>query len=691
MSCPESLHTASTVSRLLVRLVARPNESHFAVLHRQDGAGVEVYCGEIVDVETVRDIPLPGQPGAPGAVLAILPFGQVRELGFTSQDDRTPLRCLLVRETEMITLDAALAALPDTSVPAEPLGFDIADSDYAATVARVLDEEIGRGEGANFVIRRDYQARTTVAPAHAALSWLRRLLIQESGAYWSFAVHLGEHTAVGATPERHVSARDGNVFMNPISGTYRYPTHGLDHNDLLRFLTDTKETEELFMVVDEELKMMCRICGEGGQVLGPYLKPMSALAHTEYLLHGLSDQDVRDILRQTMFAPTVTGSPVGNATRVIARHEQSGRGYYAGVLALLTPASAEATDQAPAGTAPPEHRVNLDAPILIRAAHIDPTGNVRIPVGATLVRHSRPDDEVAETRTKASGVLRALGIDVGAASQAGASATPDPDHGAESTAEDAAERRARLGQQSAEHPDVLAALARRNDTLSPFWLNPQHDDPVHGLAGRHAVLVDAEDAWTDMLAQLLRRLGMSAAVTRWTEPLDAAEPDVLVCGPGPGDPRDRCDRRVSTMREIITHRLQSGGPLLAVCLSHQILAHHLHFPVRPLARPYQGTQRHTRIFDHQATLGYYNTFSAYTADRPVNDADNGTGRRLRPAGIEIAADPETREIHALRGPGFISVQGHLESLLSTHGPHLLSQLLTELLDPVTRSGLSGRD
>ena len=83
------------------------------------------------------------------------------------------------------------------------------------------------------------------------------------------------------------------------------------------------------MVVDEELKMMCDICHEGGLVLGPYLKPMSHLVHTEYLLAGRTRRDVREVLRDSMFAATVTGSPVENACRLIARYEQHGRGYYA--------------------------------------------------------------------------------------------------------------------------------------------------------------------------------------------------------------------------------------------------------------------------------------------------------------------------------------------------------------------------
>ena len=44
------------------------------------------------------------------------------------------------------------------------------------------------------------------------------------------------------------------------------------------------------MVVDEELKMMCDICSEGGQILGPYLKPMTHLIHTEYILAGRTHQ-----------------------------------------------------------------------------------------------------------------------------------------------------------------------------------------------------------------------------------------------------------------------------------------------------------------------------------------------------------------------------------------------------------------
>ncbi len=80
------------------------------------------------------------------------------------------------------------------------------------------------------------------------------------------------------------------------------------------------------MVVDEELKMMSAVCSDGGRITGPHLKEMSRLTHTEYMLRGRSTLDPRDILRETMFAPTVTGSPMQNACTVIARHETAPRG-----------------------------------------------------------------------------------------------------------------------------------------------------------------------------------------------------------------------------------------------------------------------------------------------------------------------------------------------------------------------------
>ncbi|MEU1023485.1 chorismate-binding protein, partial [Streptomyces sp. NPDC005904] len=363
----------------------------FALLRRRtpgrDHDTVEVLIGPTGTYDRLADIP---------EGLALVPFRQIRERGFDVRDDGTPLTVLTPEETYELPLDAALAALPAHDVRVEGGAFDVDDAAYADIVGRVLREEIGRGEGANFVIRRTYEGQIPGFGRADALALFRRLLVGERGAYWTYVVHTGERTLVGASPEVHVRMSGGTVVMNPISGTYRYPAGGPTADDLLAFLADGKEIEELSMVVDEELKMMCTVGDRGGVVIGPRLKEMAHLAHTEYELRGKSSLDVREVLKETMFAATVTGSPVQNACRVIERHEAGGRGYYAGALALV------GRDAGGAQT--------LDSPILIRTADICAAGRLRVPVGATLVRGSDPAGEVAETHAKAAGVLAALGV-----------------------------------------------------------------------------------------------------------------------------------------------------------------------------------------------------------------------------------------------------------------------------------------
>lgn len=402
------------------------------------------------------------------------------------------------------------------------------------------------------------------------------------------------------------------------------------------------------MVVDEELKMMSAVCSDGGRITGPHLKEMSRLTHTEYMLRGSSTMDPREILRETMFAPTVTGSPMQNACTVIKRHETSPRGYYSGVAALFTPSAGAAGH-------------DLDAPILIRTAYLV-DGRLRVPVGATLVRHSDPDGEVGETHGKAAGVLGAIG------------AIPR-DEAAERAARDEdapAEVRAPLG----DDPEIAALLASRNERLAPFWLNPQDDEP-HGIgSGLTALVVDAEDRFTTMLGHQLHHLGFAVVITPWNEVTDAsvAAADLVVAGPGPGDPRDLSSARIARLRSVVDARRASGRPLLAVCLSHQMLADTLGIELAPLASPHQGLQKTVDVFGVPASIGFYNTFTARVAPgtTTVGDAEHVT---------EVSADAVSGDVYALRGPGYASVQGHLESILSRDGLETLERLIAHALAP----------
>ena len=613
----------------------------WAIIRRSTRAGdkdtVGLVGGRRSVVESLLDVPLEEGPPADGHIadrLLAIPFRQVAERGFEAHDDGTPLVVVDV-ETELeFSVAEVVEAIDDTGVEfTDRGGFETDDAAYAKVVDTIIRDEIGQGEGANLVVGRHYRAKVADWGTATALTVFKRLLERERGAYWTYVFFTGDRFLIGASPERHVSIHDGDVRMNPISGTFRIPREGDVKGSLLEFLRDEKEIYELFMVVDEELKMMCDICHEGGQVLGPFLKPMTHLVHTEYLLAGRTDRDPREVLRDTMYAATVTGSPVENACRLIKAYESEGRGYYGAALAIL------GRDERGGPV--------VDSPIVIRSADVDLEGNLKVTAGATLVRDSDAAYEVAETHAKAGGILSAFGL------------VPPAPVPTVPVAELAADE------------DVLIALNARNRRLSSFWLTDQGDeDPDPRLAGRSVVILDGEDDFVNMLRHVMGVIGLSSTVVRHEDYVPGCLDghDLVIVGPGPGDPRDDTDPKMQALRSAVAALLEGGQPFLAVCLGHQALCHQLGLPLAYKDIVFQGTQSPVRLDGRTERVGFYNTFVGRV----------GEGAEL-PAGVEVDTDPETGDVHALRGPHYRGIQFHAESILTQNGFDLLHTLVRDLL------------
>jgi len=620
---------------LIDRIVAGEVGS-FALLHRPEaGAGglVDVLAGEMSEPASLGAIPLEPGPAAGPAheTLVVIPYRQLAERGYAAPDDGAPLLAMRITGQAQAMVPDLMGRIGDAPLTLSPPSFDIPDDAYADLVRRVINDEIGTGAGANFVIKRTVQAEIADYSVHSALAIFARLLRYEQGAYWTFLVHTGQRTFVGASPERHVSLSGGQAVMNPISGTYRYPAGGATFAGITEFLNDRKETDELYMVLDEELKMMGRICETGGRVTGPRLKEMARLAHTEYFIGGRTGRDVREILRETLFAPTVTGSPVENAARVIERYEPGGRGYYSGVVALI-------------GRDAQGERA-LDSAILIRTADIDSAGQLRLGVGATVVRGSVPAAEAEETRAKAAGVLGA--IEAGAGGRFGS------------------------------HPEVVAALSRRNAGIAQFWLGTGGDGPAGPLDGLKALVVDAEDTFTAMSGHQLTALGLAVTIRGYDEIHRFADHDLVVLGPGPGDPRLTGDPKIAALRRSVDELLALRKPFLAVCLSHQVLCSRLGLELACHRVPHQGLQREIDLFGVTERVGFYNTFFARS---PRDHHDAG------PLGtVRVSRDPATGEVHALAGPGFASMQFHAESVLTVGGPGILARAIQGALAQEARA------
>ncbi|MET0952197.1 MAG: anthranilate synthase family protein [Aeromicrobium sp.] len=621
---------------VLDELLAQPA---FALIRVRESDTVTLVGGPRTDLESLADIPLKAGTGRAWDHLVLVPYAQARERGFEAHQDGTPLSSIEVAYSAEVPLDDLLAALPDVPVEfTDRGGFETTDDEYAGIVRQIIDDEIGQGQGANLVIGRHYRAQVADWGHDRALTVFRRLLERERGAFWTFLIFTGDRYLIGASPERHVSLEAGQVRMNPISGTFRMrglETHADKKRELLKFLQDEKEIYELFMVVDEELKMMCDICHEGGLVLGPYLKPMTHLVHTEYLLAGRTHRDVRQVLRDSMFAATVTGSPVENACRLIKKYEPEGRGYYASVAALI----GRDDDGAPLA----------DAPILIRTADVDLAGNLKVTAGATLVRDSDAMYETRETWAKAGGILSAFGL---------VESAPEPVDGFDAfTRED----------------EVIIALGSRNQRLSQFWLTDQSGAaPMPALVGRRVVIVDGEDDFVNMLSHVFGVLGMSTDILRH----DAAELDgpgalddydLVVVGPGPGDPRDLADPKMARMHAVVAGLLATQRPFLAVCLGHQTLSHQIGLDIVFKDIVFQGTQSRLPVLGRPETVGFYNTFVARVPESGL------------PEGVTVETDPATGDIHLVAGPHYRGVQFHAESILTQNGFGILRDLVSDLI------------
>ncbi|MFE6185839.1 chorismate-binding protein [Streptomyces sp. NPDC056465] len=635
----------------------------FALLRRDrtDGSGpgpVEVLFGEMETVRSLDDAGPAGTSPGPGT-LVLLPFRQMAEHGLPCHDDRIPLRVLRVSEHHVLP-EAALGAHGGAPVRWQDAGFTTDDARYASLVREFAASDAARG-GLNVLLRRDCTALLPGFRPAVAVELFRRLLTGESGAYWTFLVHTGGErptTLVGATPQGHVAVEDHRVVMNPLCGTYRRPRHGTRAGDLLAFLADGKESEELATTVDAELAVLCGLAGPGVRVEGPFLRRMAHLLHTQCRISGPAVADARGTLARAMFASTAVGSPYAEACRAIHHHETTGRGYYGGLLALIG-RDARGDEE-------------LDSAAVLRTLDIDHLGRARLSVGATVGSRSSPESEAAETRTKARALLTALTTP--------SPPRPEPDDGtaAAIATADGLETAATTGPETADSPETAAgpvrdALARRHAALSSFWTSGGHGTP--GARGDRVLVLSTGGADLASLVHMVAAVHGPAEVVGCGEPgagdtLSRHRGPVLLAS-GPGRPDDPDDPRMAALREVsasLVHgRRPDGAPVAGVGLGFQLLALAAVPGARITARTGTGIGigRDVEVFGRRIRAAFRNAYAVTSGAPPV--------RQAPPA---LCPGPDGRELIAMHGAAVRGVQFRPESVMTTRGAEVLASLLS---------------
>lgn len=587
--------------------------------------------GDIVEHDSIPELEqyLQFKDGESSKVSAVslLPFSAMKERGFEVYDAGEKILTLVPKESFNIDLSEFSSECENTGFQLIESTPEVSDQGFIEMVAGVINNEIKKGEGSNFLVSRRTLGKANPPSRLDVLQVFNRLLTSEFGSFLTFCFFDGKRYYIGASPEQHIGIIKNKVSMRPICGTL--PKKVLDGSkSLIEFATDQKEVNELFQVVDETLKMMAKICEDGGVVKGPFFKEMSSLIHTEYSLEGEASVPILEALTYSLFPPTMVGSPLENAARIIKKYEPSSRGYYSSSLVL----TGSDIDGSPF----------LDSAITIRTLEIGVDGDFSFQVGASIVRDSIPEKELLEINAKSKGMLTA------AFGEAKNQFSSSPIL------------------QELVTDEVYEALVSRNKTTSTFWMNEQ-SKLYRAFDGVKVLLVDNEDEFTFMIRHLLNHLGCSVQLFRVedisTDMLDSV--DVVLLGPGPGDPRDLGNERIKKAHEICNYTLKNSKKLLGVCLGHQILSYTLGIPLILVDPPLQGVQKEVDLFGTKFRVGFYNTFFG----KPEN--------KILPDGIVGAFDGEGRLL-ALKGRGFYSVQFHLESVLTTENLKLLGDAMSYL-------------
>ncbi len=207
--------------------------------------------------------------------------------------------------------------------------------------------------------------------------------------------HWQDVTIISSSPERLVSVRDGIISTRPIAGTRPRGADADSDDDLSNELfAHPKERAEHVMLVDLERNDLGRVC-KAGTVEVDELMVLESYAHVHHIVsnvRGQLDENVSpgEAIAAVFPGGTITGCPKVRCMEIINELEQAPRGAYTGSFGYLNLDG------------------SMDLNILIRT--IVKRGNeVTFRAGAGIVADSVPDAELAETRAKAKGLLRALG------------------------------------------------------------------------------------------------------------------------------------------------------------------------------------------------------------------------------------------------------------------------------------------
>lgn len=309
--------------------------------------------------------------------------------------ERTSARAMLVAESAQ-ELAALQAALADVSWQPAPLKVArVAEDDPQAFLdgAAKCKRYIYEGDVFQVNLSRGWDVELAMGSAADVYARLR----EANPAPFSALLDLGVQQIISSSPERLVQLRGDLIDTRPIAGTHRRSADPVEDAALkARLLETAKERAEHIMLVDLERNDLGRIAVPGSVEVNELM----AVATYAFVHHIESNVRARlrpglnaaDILRALFPGGTITGCPKVRCMQIIRELEDRPRLAYTGSLGYIN------------------RDGSLDLNILIRT-FMQSGQQLYFRAGAGIVADSDPERELMETRHKARGLLRALGVD----------------------------------------------------------------------------------------------------------------------------------------------------------------------------------------------------------------------------------------------------------------------------------------
>lgn len=358
------------------------------------GGGWLLYLGYELAAEIEPHLTLPQSPDSIIALAIRTPAAWIR--------DRADRRAWLVAEEgcehlldtfERHVSDLGGAAAAPDGPPADATpGIQEDDPErFLEAVARALDH-IAAGDVYQANLSRQWRVRSS-SPADP-IGIYQRLRRTNPSPFAALLRH-ARFSVMSSSPERLMSIRGGLVATRPIAGTRpRGASAAADAALIGSLLSNEKERAEHVMLIDLERNDLGRVC-VGGSVRVDEFMQVESYAHVHHIVSNVSGRlraevSPVDVIRALFPGGTITGCPKVRCMEIIAELEGRGRGAYTGSIGYLN------------------RDGSCDLNILIRTLTADGDAPVTFRAGAGIVADSLPAQELAETRAKAQGMLRAV-------------------------------------------------------------------------------------------------------------------------------------------------------------------------------------------------------------------------------------------------------------------------------------------